>query len=195
MITDHSAVKAVLETPNPSGKHARWWLKVFGSGVKNLEIKYRPGKDNTKADSLSRNPVLLADQDNEDNDAMESHVARVHGEPGLQISELLETVSTPEMTDYHREQQKDEGLRILYNYLVNDSVPHDEQQAKKICAKAVNFAVLNDIVYFIGPKHQGKRRAAVPTHLQEEILRENHGGIMAALNSFYQIGIPIFWPL
>ena len=26
--TDHSAVKAILNTPNPSGKHARWWTKV-----------------------------------------------------------------------------------------------------------------------------------------------------------------------
>jgi len=31
--TDHSAVKAVLETPNPSGKHARWWTRVYGRGV------------------------------------------------------------------------------------------------------------------------------------------------------------------
>jgi len=62
---------------------------------------------------------------------------------------------------------------------VNGSVPHDEQHAKKICTKAVNFAVLDDIMYFIDPKHQGKRRAAVPTHLHDEILRENHGGIMA----------------
>ena len=30
---DHSAVRAVLETPNPSGKHARWWTKVYESGV------------------------------------------------------------------------------------------------------------------------------------------------------------------
>ena len=34
--TDHPAVKAVLETPNPSAKHARWWTKVYGSGVKNI---------------------------------------------------------------------------------------------------------------------------------------------------------------
>lgn len=34
--TDHSAVKAVLETPSPSGKHARWWSKVFGSGVRKI---------------------------------------------------------------------------------------------------------------------------------------------------------------
>lgn len=26
--TDHTAVKAVLESPNPTGKHARWWMKV-----------------------------------------------------------------------------------------------------------------------------------------------------------------------
>ena len=33
VITDHSAVKAILQTPSPSGKHAHWWLKVFASGV------------------------------------------------------------------------------------------------------------------------------------------------------------------
>jgi hypothetical protein len=31
VLTDHSAVKSVLETPNPTGTHARWWTKVFGS--------------------------------------------------------------------------------------------------------------------------------------------------------------------
>ena len=28
--TNHSAVKAVLLAPNPSGKHARWWTRVYG---------------------------------------------------------------------------------------------------------------------------------------------------------------------
>ena len=26
--TDHSAIKAILETPSPTSKHARWWTKV-----------------------------------------------------------------------------------------------------------------------------------------------------------------------
>ena len=37
---DHAAVNAVLKSPTPSDKDARWWTKVFGSGVKDVEIIY-----------------------------------------------------------------------------------------------------------------------------------------------------------
>ena len=57
VITDHSAVKAILQTPSPNGKHARWWTKIFSSGVGKVDIVYRPGKDNDCADALSRNPI------------------------------------------------------------------------------------------------------------------------------------------
>ena len=53
--TDHSAVKTVLETPNPSEKHARWWTKVYASGVKNIQIVYWSGQENLNADALSCN--------------------------------------------------------------------------------------------------------------------------------------------
>ena len=46
ILTDHSAVKTILEVPNLSGKHARWWLKVFGCGIGKVQITYRPGKEN-----------------------------------------------------------------------------------------------------------------------------------------------------
>ena len=58
--TDHSAVQAILNKATPSGKHARWWSKVYGSGIGEVNIIYRSGKANTNADALSRNPYAPA---------------------------------------------------------------------------------------------------------------------------------------
>lgn len=58
IFTDHTAVRAVLETPNPIGKYARWWMRVYGRGVKEVKIVHRSGKTNVSADALSRNPHL-----------------------------------------------------------------------------------------------------------------------------------------
>ena len=60
VFTDHTAVKAVLETANPTAKHARWWTRVYGRGVKSVKIVYRPSRENTNAHALSRHPLLPA---------------------------------------------------------------------------------------------------------------------------------------
>ena len=57
IITDHAAVKAVLGAPSLSGKHTRWWSKVHGSGIKQVEIVHHSGKKNQHTDCLSRQPV------------------------------------------------------------------------------------------------------------------------------------------
>ena len=54
--TDHTVVKAILETANPTGKHARWWTRVYGAGVKDVKIVHRARRENTNADALSRSP-------------------------------------------------------------------------------------------------------------------------------------------
>ena len=59
MRTDHSAVKAILSTPIPNEKHARWWTKVYSSGVRTITITHRAGKENLNVDALSRNPHSL----------------------------------------------------------------------------------------------------------------------------------------
>ena len=58
--TDHSAVQAILNTSSPSGKHARWWSKVYGAGVRKIDIVHHSGKTNINADALSRNPQAPA---------------------------------------------------------------------------------------------------------------------------------------
>jgi len=57
--TDCSAVKAVLSTPSPNGKHACWWSKIYNSGVTAATITHRAGKENLNVDVLSRNPHNL----------------------------------------------------------------------------------------------------------------------------------------
>ena len=56
VLTDHSAVRATLETPNPTSKHAHWWSKVYGRSVKEVVIRYRAGRENVGANALSRSP-------------------------------------------------------------------------------------------------------------------------------------------
>ena len=65
IITDHAAVKAILGASSLSGKHARWWSKVHGSGIKQVEIVHRSGKTNQHTDCLSHQPVWTAPTEDE----------------------------------------------------------------------------------------------------------------------------------
>ena len=49
VITDHEALKSLLNIPHPSGKLARWGLALQEL---DLEIRYRPGQANVSADAL-----------------------------------------------------------------------------------------------------------------------------------------------
>lgn len=53
VITDHTAVKAVLESPSPTGKRTRWWTRVYGRGMRELRIVYRAGRGNVSVDAPS----------------------------------------------------------------------------------------------------------------------------------------------
>ena len=57
--TDHSALTSLLNTPQPSGKLARWGMAIQEL---DLKIKHRSGRSNSNADALSRSP-LPAEQD------------------------------------------------------------------------------------------------------------------------------------
>ena len=54
IVTNHKALKSLLNTPHPSGKLARWGLTLQEL---DLVIIYRPGKRNPKAGALSRYPI------------------------------------------------------------------------------------------------------------------------------------------
>ena len=176
--TDHSAVKAVLETPSPSGKHAQWWSKIFGSGLRNIQITYRAGRDNANADALSRCPV---GGEYADTSAQDVQVAQI--QTGGDIPELLHRpplVTASETTaHYSQEQEKDPEILELRQFLSQEQLPDDLQRARKIAAQALSFALLDNIVYFIDSKRNNQRRCVVPAHLRAGVMEENHSGPFA----------------
>jgi len=52
--TDHEALQALLNTPHPSGKLARWGMALQEM---DLHLHYQPGKTNQNADTLTRTPL------------------------------------------------------------------------------------------------------------------------------------------
>ena len=54
-MTDHEALKSLLNTPHRSCKLACWGLAIQEL---DLQIQYHPGIKNQKADALSCSPIL-----------------------------------------------------------------------------------------------------------------------------------------
>ena len=180
VLTDHTAVKAILQAPNPSGKHARWWTKVYGSGVKSIKIQYRPGRLNSGADALSRSPQCSPSVDRTNQGRMQ--VATVTTAT-VSTSPTIQTLLTAEPTDdipdsFADEQQKDPALLEIFNYLLEEELPAEDKRARKIALQSSLFVIEDGLLYFVDPKQKQRRRAAVPRQLQEQILIESHSGTM-----------------
>ena len=117
VVTDHSAVNALLGSPNSSGEAARWWLRVFGTGVRKVDILYISGKEDLSADA--RNPVESEERT---------------------IAELLEDTYPESVTsDFHIQQQKDPQLQKLRLCLERRILPTDDREARTVAAHALNY--------------------------------------------------------
>ena len=158
VVTDHSAIKAILDKPNSSPKHARWWLKVFGSGISHLKIIYRPGRENTGADTLSRNPLT----DNQEVTELDASVLQVISQE-LKIDELLSASPQTQtlQNEFIQEQKKDTQLRQLIDYIENGILP-DSDKDSRIVSQALNFTIIDKVLYFLDHKKPARRRATIP---------------------------------
>ena len=184
VLTDHSAVKSVLETSNPTGKHARWWTRVYGSGVKSVTITYRAGRDNASADALSRS--LYSFPPSEGIAQGEVQVASVAAEEDITLLLQSDPISGVQ-TDYSSEQHKDPDLEEMMKFLEKGELPDDLDRAKKLVAQESQFSVIDGILYYIDRRHENRKRVFVPSHLREHLLRETHGGMFSGHFSAHKL--------
>ena len=124
--TDHSAVRAVLGKPTLYAKCARWWTKVYASGIRNLKIVYRPGRSNANADTLPR--CLQAQAPVEGIGEAEFQVATIRSQPSspneTTISDLLHGGSLMSQTEvFSVEQRRDHNVRESSTTLRGKSYP------------------------------------------------------------------------
>ena len=182
-MTDHTAVKAILETPNPSGKHARWWTKVYGTGLKDVKIVYRAGRLNSSADALSRSPHGAAPP--EGVAESEVQVASLQSDPypepdtrqqaDGEISDLLtEPPRLAEIEDFGAEQREDPDVKEIIDFIEQGTLPSDDKKARRIAMQKSMFAVENGMLFYLDPRQEYRKRAVVPKCLRGQLLLEHH---------------------
>ena len=176
--TDHSAVKAVLKAPNPSGKYARWWTRVYGSGIHEVDIVYRSGKHSANADALSRSPLPVSSVAEASTASSEPVVSAVSSErqsipQALELSaEILCGASS-----FAEEQLKDAHLCVVIEFLEKQVLPEDPTRAKKIALQSPLFTVVDGTLYYIS-KPTLHPRDVIPEHLKRKLLDVTHRGQM-----------------
>ena len=148
--------------------------RFMGVGVRSVEIVYRPGKENMRVDVLSRNPTETSRHH-----TLDVQVAAVNSKERDIPTLLHESLGVDLPCNLDVEQQKDQHLCQLRQLLEFGVLPADDGATRALAAQAVNFTIVDNILYYVDGKREGNRRAVVPQHLWQSILEKCHAGKMA----------------
>ena len=158
VFTDHQALVSSFLTHlqgQTKGLLARWYIRL-SRFLPHLTLQYKPGTENKVADSLSRAPVSVCMVNN-----------------GTKTSD-------PVLTKVQQEQRQDIALKVLIEYLENQTLPVDPKEALEVTSLArKGYYLVNGVLYYEGADMPGRRRLVVPRHLRKQVVEENHDAIFA----------------
>ena len=158
--TDHEALKSLLNTPQPSGKLARWGMAIQEL---DLRILHRTGKNNVNADALSRAPIAGTDK--------ESGTTVPFGI----IAAINAGKSSVGEDGLSQRQRNDPKLLEVIRFLETDILPADEKRAKKLALTKSQYHMEGGVLYHL--ESDGTLRVIPPTMTRRELFEEAHSGI------------------
>ena len=144
---------------------------MFGSGLKNVDIVHRAGRESSNVDALSCNPSGSAPTEGLGESEVQVAIVGANSNVVDDMSVLLKLA--PSNDDdigpavLAMEQKKDQHVAEVLSYIESGVLPGDKQRAHKIVSQANQFGIDNNVLYFIDPKRKSRRRAVVPTQLKE----------------------------
>ena len=161
VFTDHSALTSLLNTPQPSGKLARW-----GMAIQELELKirHRSGRSNGNADALSRSPLPTKED-----------------QPVGQTDGVLATLNPGEesdQSDFSTRQRRDEDLAVIIEYLETGVLPQDDRLARTLVLSSSQYALEDDVLYKV--ESDSTLRVIPPKDQREKLFKEAHSGVFGA---------------
>ena len=176
--TDHVALKSLLNTPQPSGKLARWGMAIQEL---DLQILHRSGKKNSNADALSRYP--LSTEETPDPAPFGILAA---------ITPVLEVEDSP----FPKLQREDADLAEIIDYLETGTLPTDQKRAREVALVGSQYVLKDGTLYHL--ERDKTLRVVPPTSARRKLFDEAHagafGGHLRAGKIHSELGRHYWWP-
>ena len=196
--TDHSSLTSLLGAGNTGRKPMRLLRWASRLQEYNFDVVYRPGKDNSVADCLSRNiPRGSRDSDDRDRDsddtcrdpyidsktdelADESFLSTVFG------SESLRALTKQELADATN---KDQQLKLIQIFILNGW-----SSKKPMSAELSSFWDVRDELTLVNGCIFRGNRAVIPTELRKRVLELAHEGHCGIVKMKQRCRDTVWWP-
>lgn len=171
-VSDHHSLCWLANLKDPSGRLARWSLRLQEYDI---TVVYKSGRKHSDADCLSRAPVDAAPPDREDDDFP-----------------FLAVVTT---TDMAQRQRADPGLRPLIEHLEGLDVAVPRAFARGLSS----YSIRNRVLYKRNFQHNKETfLLVVPSDLRPEILHACHdepsAGHLGVTRTLARIRQKYYWP-
>lgn len=181
VFTDHNSLRWLMSRPSPSGRLARWCLRLQDF---EFEVFHKPGSANSIPDALSRNPV----------------------EGPVEAVDLLPPYATVGSLNLRRQPQLilDDKQQLKSLQVADETISSLRARLEDSCVDSSPFCIHEDLVYFKDKKATGlihpykDLRFYVPSSLRSTLLKYFHdhpmAGHLGITKTLGRLQKRVYWP-